>query len=430
MNNLSRTGCGNTPGVSSVPQSDGRLAGMWCFLGLTFQGIRSSRLQLILTILTMSVGTMAMALTFFIGRGATARAWSDVERMMGQWVVAFSDAGIEQRWVGKRYAADFTDADLRELKDHLSEARLVCPIYMSAHPVMYHNQTVVLPVDGIVSEMDGENLFRPISGLGFSASANAGLAWECMVTERAVDDLGIDLTGQPLLLIGGQPFRVVGVVSNPPRVDKRFQGRIVVPYQSARILWIPAGTVGHIVVAWRRVEDMDQTVKHLRQALDQIRGPDTYYLSSSVFSIERSKDVVTNFMLVGAIQSFFCIFIASIGVLNVMLTSVTRRTHEFAVRLAMGASRKEILGAVVFESFLISTFGAILGVTIGVLAAPHLTALIAARMPQASMLVPLYCIEGFVYPFLFCGLCGLTAGVLPALRAGRLDVLASLRAEA
>jgi ABC-type lipoprotein release transport system permease subunit len=74
--------------------------------------------------------------------------------------------------------------------------------------------------------------------------------------------------------------------------------------------------------------------------------------------------------------------------------------------------------------------GAFLGVSLAVFAAPHLTSLLAARMPQAALLAPLYCHEGFLYPFLVCGLSGLAASVLPALRAGRLDVLASLRAAA
>jgi ABC-type antimicrobial peptide transport system permease subunit len=161
-----------------------------------------------------------------------------------------------------------------------------------------------------------------------------------------------------------------------------------------------------------------------------VRGPNTYSLSSSQFGIEKSKDLVTNFMIVGAAQSFFCILVASIGVLNVMLTSVTRRTREFSIRLAMGASRREILGAVMLESTLISGFGAVFGVATALLLAPRLSGVLAARIPQASLLAPLYCLQGFLYPFLVCGACGLVAGLMPALRAGRIDVLAALRAEA
>ena len=411
-------------------QGDGKAARAWCFASLTFEGIRSSPFQLLLTVLTMSVGTMALALTFFIGRGAIARVWQDVEQMMGQWVIAYSDAGLDPKVLGGRHRPDFTEADLQELRKCLTEAKLVCPIYMSAHPIVSGGQKVVLPVDGITEEVGREPLFRPLRGPGFSASAQAGMAWECMVTETAARDFAIDIGRQPLLIVGGQPYRVVGVVPDPPRVDRRFQGRVVVPYASARILWIPAGTVGHLLVAWHRVQDMNRIVGRLREGLDRVRGPNTYYLSSSQFSIGKSKDLVMNFMMIGAVQAFFCILVASIGVLNVMLTSVTRRTHEFSIRLAMGASRRAILASVMLESALISGFGALFGVATAVVLAPHLTGLLAARIPQAGLLVPLYCLEGFVYPFLICGICGLAAGVLPALRAGRLDVLAALRAEA
>ena len=418
------------PGVPVMADDGGTAARLWCFISLTFQGIRSSPIQLALTVLTMSVGTMALALTFFIGRGAIMQVWRDVEQMMGQWVIAYYDAGLDPKWLGARHRPDFTEADFHAIKARLAAARLVCPIYMNAQPVIYRDRNVVVPVDGITEETSHEPLFQPLRGAGFSASAHAGMAWECLVTETALRDFAIDLERQPLVLVGGQPYRVVGVVPDPPRVDQRFQSRIIVPYKTAQILWLPAGTVGHILVAWRRTEDMNQIVSQLRQGLDEVRGPNTYFLSSSQFSIEKSKHMVMNFMTIGAVQAFFCILVASVGALNVMLTSVTRRAHEFAIRLAMGASRREILGAVVLESVLISTFGAFVGVAAAVLVAPHLASLLAAQLPQAGLLVPLYCYQGFLYPFLVCGICGLAASVLPALRASRVDVLASLRAEA
>ena len=422
-------GASGDRGNPACLESDGRAARCWCFASLTLQGIYSSPFQLVLTVLTMSVGAMALALTLFVGRGATERVWQDVEQMMGQWVIAYCDAGLDPQWLGGRPRPDFTESELRELKNYLPEAKWVCPIYMSALPVVYGRRKVVLPVDGITDEVAEEPLFRPLRGPGFSASARAGMAWECMVTETASREFGIDIDHQPLLLVGGQPYHVVGVVPDPPRIDTRFQGRVVVPYRSARILWIPVGTVGHILVAWRRVQDMDRIAARLRKGLDEIRGPNTYYLSSSQFSIEMSKDLVANFMLLGAAESFFCILVASIGVLNVMLTSVTRRAHEFSIRLAMGASRRQILGSVMLESILIGLSGAFLGVAVAVAVAPHLTRLLAARLPEASLLAPCYCSSGFLYPLWVCCVCGLAAGVLPALRAGQVDVLATLRTE-
>ena len=412
-----------------VARDDGRLARAWCFAILAMQGIRSSTLQLILTVLTMAVGTTALALTFFVGRGAIEHVWQDVEQMMGQWVIAYCDSGLDPQSLGGRHRPDFTELDLAKVTQRLKKPAGL-PDYLSAHPVMLRDRKVVLPVDGITEELSREALFRPVRGAGFFPYAQAGLTWECMVTETAARDFAIDLAAQPLLLVDGQPFHVVGVVPDPPRINQRFQARVVVPYQSARFLWIPAGTVGQILAAWPRPEAMNGIVAGLRAGLDEARGPNTYFLSSSQFSIEKSKSVVANFMALGAAQALFCIIVASIGVLNVMLTSVTRRTHELAIRLAMGASRRQILGSVIFESVLIASFGAFLGITIAVVMAPHLTGVLATRLPEASLLTPVYCRQGFIYPLLVCGVCGLAAGVLPALRAGRVNVLQALRAEA
>jgi putative ABC transport system permease protein len=408
---------------------DGQSARLWCFLSIGWEGIRSNAFQLTLTVLTMSVGAMALALTFFIGRGAIERVWQDVEEMMGQWVVAHSDTGLDPRWMRGRTRPDFTESDLQQIKSRLSGAKFVCPIYMNAQRVASRNREMLLPVDGITEEVAREPLFRVLQGRGFSDSSRTGMTWECMVTEAACREFALDLKQEPILVVGRQPHRIVGVVPDPPRADPRYQSRVIVPYGSARILWIPPGTVGHIIVGWLQVQDMNQVMTRLKGSLDEVRGPNTYYLSSSQFTIGKSKDLVRNLMLVGKIQSFFCILVASIGVLNVMLTSVSRRTREFSTRLVMGASRRQILGSVVFEAMLISSFGALLGMVVAVVAAPRLTALLAARLPQASLLAPLYCPEGFIYPLLVCGICGLVAGVWPAIRAGRVDVLAALRAE-
>ena len=62
--------------------SDGRLARVFCFLGMLFQGMRSNRFQLVLTVMTMSIGSIALSLTLFLGEGALQRLWYDMETMM------------------------------------------------------------------------------------------------------------------------------------------------------------------------------------------------------------------------------------------------------------------------------------------------------------------------------------------------------------
>ena len=422
-----------TPDMGSMPlavASDGRLAQVFCFLGMLFQGMRSNRFQLVLTVMTMSIGSIALSLTLFLGEGALQRLWSDMETMMGSWVIAYYDAGIDQHLLQERARPEFTSGDLAYVARNVTQAKFVAPIYMSGQPIQYRDVTREMPLEGITETLGRENLYRPLKGTGMSPSAYRGLTWECLVTETAAAELQVRLEGDPVIIIHRQPFKIKGIVPDPPRVAKRFQGRVIVPYESARILWLSPGTIGNIIVGWKSAEDMQSVVLQLRQALDQCRGPKTYYLSSSQFSIEKSKNIVANFMAFGAAQAMFCIIVASVGVLNVMLTNVAHRMHEFSIRISMGATKNEILRSVVLESCLIAMLGALCGVVVAIISAPYLGHVISMRIPEAARLRPVYTFGGLVYPFVVCGICGLIAGVLPAIRVRRLDVLAALRLEA
>lgn len=418
------------PDNPSAISGDGRLARAYCFLYMLVQGVKSNRFQLVLTVLTMSIGSLALSLTIFLGEGALRRLWYDMESMMGSWVIAYYDAGLDQNLLAKRARPDFTLDDLDYVRRHTTKAKFVASIYMSGQPVQFNSIAREMPLEGISAVLGQEPLYRPVKGIGLSSSAYQGLTWECLLTETAAGELQVDLEEDPVIIIDNQPFKINGIVPDPPRVAKRFQGRIIVSHESARVLWLAPGTVGNIVVGWKGVEDMEAVVRQLRQALDASRGPKTYFLSSSQFSIEKSKNIVANFMAIGAAQAMFCIIVASVGVLNVMLTNVVHRMHEFSIRISMGASKNEILLSVVLESCLIALVGALCGVAVAMASSPYLSHVIGARIPEAVHLKPVFTLQGILYPFIVCGLCGLIAGVMPALRVRRMDVLAALRMDA
>jgi putative ABC transport system permease protein len=119
--------------------------------------------------------------------------------------------------------------------------------------------------------------------------------------------------------------------------------------------------------------------------------------------------------------------IASIGVLNVMLTNVARRTREFAIRIAMGAQQRDILIIVLAESFVTGIIGALIGLALALGAAPSIGNLMAAGIEEATKLSPDISFKGILLPLLICGLCSLTAGVVPALKVRKMDILSALR---
>ena len=134
-------------------------------------------------------------------------------------------------------------------------------------------------------------------------------------------------------------------------------------------------------------------------------------------------------MLYGTIQAFFAIFIASIGIISVMLSNVVHRTREFAIRIAMGAHHKELSLLILIESVMMGLLGALVGIFLAILAAPFLIKVLATRIPGTSNLYFLVNWKGLLFPLIVCGFCSLLAGIIPALRVTRMDILTAIRAE-
>jgi putative ABC transport system permease protein len=313
------------------------------------------------------------------------------------------------------------------VKDRLKSARLVEPFYQASVPVTYRDTSRAMSIDGVTVGLSREPLFVPIQGRGFSEAGHEIRVWECLLTESAVKSLGVKIGDDPTILIDGRPFHVRGVTPDPPGADDLFRPRIVVPYSCARALWLPPDSVGEILAAWRDLDSMDTVTGELREALDMCRGVDTYFLSSSQFKIQKSRSIVANFMIYGQVQAFFCIAIAFVGVMNVMLTNTARRSNEFAVRLSMGARHYQLLTMVLLESSLLGVAGALMGVAWSASLAPYAGRMLQSKINGVNQLLPYYGPKGVIYPVLVCGLAGLIAGVMPALNVRKLDVLASLR---
>lgn len=363
-----------------------RLSRLVCLATIIRQGVWINRFQLILTTLTMSFGSLGLALTVFLGGGALNVLWADLDELLGSWVVARPVP--DEHIMKTRLQPGFSGEDLSNLQEKVDIARLVTPMFSLPMDVRYKEKSTFIAVDGITPALQKESLFQPIMGRALSAAAHQALSWECMVTEQALKEFGLDIDEKPIIMVDSHVFQVVGVVKSVPRNFTRFRTRVIVPYRLARSLWMEPGSVGNILVAWHKTDDMGRVIEKIKETLNHYRGPGSYFLDSTQFQIQSGKKIVNNFIVVGTAQSLFCIIIASIGILNVMLTNVARRTHEFAIRIAMGANRRDILLVVLSESIFIGLFGALIGLVLAVIIAPFLGDIMASGIQEASKLKP------------------------------------------
>lgn len=412
--------------VSTI--EDGNTLVHWyCRFLIVINSIKSFGLQQSLTLITMAIGSLGLSATMFLGQGALDGLWVDLDRLMGNRVQAYADAGPGDVLLKKRPNSHFTASDLKIVKEKLSSSRYVVPMITGRAQVAHKENRMIMSIDGITQELELEPAYVPQVGTYFSPSARDGFELECLITTSAAKKLNTDINQK--ISIDNYSCDVVAVVPDPPEADERFKSRVIIPYFWAQLFWGSSNNIGSIMVSWNSPQEMEQTVNTLRKVLDDERARGAYHLSSSQFAIKKRKNIVSNFMVFGAIQSIFSIVVASIGIVNVMLANVVRRSKEFAVRIAMGAYTKDIAIIVISESFLLGIIGAGIGVLMAIILAPVVSHYISAVIPEASNLKPIISMHGILAPIAVCGLSGLIAGIIPAFRACKVDVLAVLRAE-
>jgi len=410
-------------------KSDGTVANLVCLLKIVSRWIWPPKLQPILTLLTMAIGSLSLTATIFISSGALQNLWKDLDRLMGNRLDILADTGPNDIILQTRPSADFSVRDLEYLKEQTPWAKYIAPMFSARKEAKSSSAALFMEVDGIEESLEKEELYVPLRGRGFSEAARNGMMLECLATETAAASLRLPFPETSYIALGPQRFLVVGITPDPPETEIRFRNRIVLPYRCAQIYFGDVSRIKFIVVAWQKPQDMEKTVEAVTRALDQCRGPGTYYFSSSKFKIQSGQRIVNQFMLLGSAQSFFLIFIASMGIVNVMLSNVVRRTKEFAVRLVMGADHKDLSLLMLLESFILGIAGAVTGIALAIFVTPAITHILSSRIQEATNLQYSLSIKGFLYPILVCGLSSIIAGLVPAWRAGRLDLLSSLRAE-
>ncbi len=267
------------------------------------------------------------------------------------------------------------------------------------------------------------------SGRGFSNNELESAAWVVIIGQEIKTTLfdRLDPLNQYISLLGGR-YKVIGVLEK--------QGGMM-GSSADRMLMLPLETARRVAGGQRLTYDITVAVKDPTQ-LETIMGeatglmrlirrdkpgqPESFEIKASESLASRLDNIAGYLRIGGGVVGFITLLGASIGLMNIMLVSVTERTREIGIRKALGATPLRIRQQFLIEAIVICLLGGIAGVIFGLLVGNLLSSLISS----GGFVVPwLWIVVGLVV----CVVVGLLSGYYPAYRASRLDPIESLRFE-
>ena len=228
--------------------------------------------------------------------------------------------------------------------------------------------------------------------------------------------------------MGGRPFEIIGVLEKRKTGlfgENEEDNAIFIPFRTARklsprsefMMFIIRAKSGQLPIALTQVEDVLR-----RQRGVKFNQDNDFDLSTADKFIEQFDSITGMVGLIAIAISSIGLLVGGIGVMNIMLVSVTERTHEIGIRKAIGARRKDIVRQFLFEAMTLTFLGGVLGVVL----AYGVSQLIILLLPTLPASVPLWAvITGLVVSIMI----GLVFGVWPARKASRLDPIEALRYE-
>ncbi len=241
------------------------------------------------------------------------------------------------------------------------------------------------------------------------------------------EEIGRELFGRrsPLgreVKLRGRRYTVVGVMEERKGIGRDWGKQVLVPVSTAQRRIFGHKTISGLDVFARDPADVPQMIPAIEKALEQRHGPDAQYrIISNKGFLEQIEQVILVMKLVTGGIAGISLLVGGIGIMNIMLVSVTERTREIGIRKALGATRLDILLHFLVEAVVLCLVGGVLGVALGAAGAFALSRLAGWNAYLSALSIAL--------AFAFSACVGVFFGLWPARRAARLNPIDALRYE-
>ncbi|GAB4505393.1 MAG: ABC transporter permease [Anaerolineales bacterium] len=398
------------------------------------ESLNGNKLRSGLTVLGIVIGVAAVIAMLSVGRGAEASITGSISGIGTNLLFVFRGDFRETI----RNPKPLTLGDAQAIADPFQapSVALVASTLEGNAEVAFGGESATTRVVGATPEYFTVRNYHVTEGDIFSEEHLLGRASVALLGPDVADKLfghRDGITGETVR-IEGQPFRVLGVLESKGGGTFGSQDDLViVPFSTAQTRLIRRSTTDQVDIILVQAVDADAVDSAIEEISQILRTRHRTPVGEDDFTIFTQRDLLTTFESITSILTIFLggiagisLLVGGIGIMNIMLVSVTERTREIGLRKALGARKRDILVQFLTESSLLSMFGGVIGILFG-----WLIAYIIGRIAAATNtdFTPVVSMDAILLATLFSAAVGLFFGIYPASRAANLEPVEALRYE-
>jgi putative ABC transport system permease protein len=409
-------------------------------LRVAFAGLLANRLRSSLTMLGILIGVAAVILLVAVGNGASVQINNQIQALGANVIFVYPSnargtGGVSQGF-GTSQTLSMADVDAINSRQQDPDVVAAIPIAQSGGQITFANQNYFAPTTGTTVDFPQVRDYQIAEGSFFTQDDVTSQHRVVVLGSTVVTNLfgSTDPVGQTIK-INRQSFRVIGVFAAKGGSGLGSQDNVVVAPITAVWAYLSGGrgkNISQIVASASSPTTVTQAETELTTILlqrHQISDPAQadFQLQSQQDILNQATSISTALTLVLGAIAGISLVVGGIGIMNIMLVTVTERTREIGIRKAIGARWRDVLTQFLIEAMVLSGLGGALGIALGTLLAveaPHIPAIATSSFPPPVVSVPSVLLAFGVSVGI-----GLFFGIYPANRAARLHPIEALRHE-